>query len=62
MNVFDHAIAPRTVMRGAGAWSQALPQISALCRRPLLLGRSAATTALRQGLAADLAASGLSVR
>ena len=42
-SVFDHAIAPRAVLRGAGAWRQALPTISALCRRPLLLGRSSAT-------------------
>ena len=54
-------IAPALVLRGEGAWHQALPAIAALCRRPLLLGRSAATAALRADLAADLAAAGLEV-
>ncbi|MEI8250680.1 MAG: iron-containing alcohol dehydrogenase [Synechococcus sp. ELA057] len=61
-SVFDHAIAPRAVLRGVGAWRQALPTIAALCRRPLLLGRSSATASLRAGLAADLEAAGLQVR
>jgi len=60
--VFDHAIAPRRVLRGAGAWRQALPTIAGLCRRPLLLGRSIATAGLRQALAADLSQVGLEVR
>ena len=55
-----HAIAPATVLRGEAAWREALPRIARLCRRPLLLGRSAATAPLRQGLAADLQAAGLS--
>ncbi|MFM7313174.1 MAG: hypothetical protein ACKO0M_08415, partial [Cyanobium sp.] len=38
-----HAIAPAAVVRGEGAWADALPAIAALGRRPLLLGRSAAT-------------------
>ena len=49
-----HAIAPALVLRGPGAWAQAVPRIVALGRRPLLLGRSAATFALRQQLAVDL--------
>ncbi|MEB3332377.1 MAG: iron-containing alcohol dehydrogenase family protein [Synechococcaceae cyanobacterium] len=57
----DHQIAPRRVLRGRGAWSQALTPIAALCRRPLLLGRSAATAELRAVLGADLRAAGLQV-
>jgi glycerol dehydrogenase-like iron-containing ADH family enzyme len=55
----QHTIAPARVLRGAGAWQQALPAIAPLSRRPLLLGRSAATAPLRQGLAAELRDQGL---
>jgi len=54
-------IAPALVLRGEGAWCQALPEIAALCRRPLLLGRSAATAELRAQLQSDLTAAGLAV-
>jgi len=54
-----HAIAPAVVLRGPRAWSEALEPIGRLCRRPLLLGRSAATAALRAELLADLRAAGL---
>jgi len=47
------------VLRGEGAWSEALPAIAALCRRPLLLGRSQATRALRQRLEVELRGAGL---
>jgi len=60
--VSSHAIAPAEVRRGDAAWRQALPAIAALCRRPLLLGRSAATAALRRQLQADLEAAGLTVQ
>ena len=59
MGIQSHAIAPARVLRGAGAWQQALPAMAELSRRPLLLGRSAATAALRQGLENDLRATGL---
>ena len=55
----QHAIAPAVVVRGEGAWAEALPAIQALCRRPLLLGRSAATAALRDQLSGDLRSLGL---
>ncbi|MFM2081263.1 MAG: hypothetical protein RLZZ124_1650 [Cyanobacteriota bacterium] len=58
----NHAIAPARVLRGEGAWGEALETIAALGRRPLLLGRSGATRALRQQLADDLIAAGLSPR
>jgi glycerol dehydrogenase-like iron-containing ADH family enzyme len=55
----QHAIAPTCVLRGPGAWRDALGRIPQLCQRPLLLGRSAATADLRRSLAADLEAIGL---
>jgi len=55
----SHAIAPAQVLRGPGAWSEALPAIAALGQRPLLLGRSAATDPLRQRLQGQLQQAGL---
>mgnify|MGYP001218035478 CR=1 FL=1 len=55
----QHAIAPATVLRGEGAWAEALPLIAGLSQAPLLLGRSAATQALRDGLKSDLKQKGL---
>ena len=57
----SQAIAPALVLRGEGAWRQALPAIADLCRRPLLLGRSAVTAGLRAQLAADLTQADLAV-
>ena len=57
-----HAIAPARVLRGPGAWSQALELLPSLVQRPLLLGRSTATRPLRQRLQADAAAAGLTIR
>ncbi len=57
--ISSHAIAPASVLRGDGAWDEALPQIKSLCSSPLVLGRSAATAELRQRLVADLHAQGL---
>jgi len=54
------AIAPSTVLRGAGAWPEAIPRIARIGQRPLLLGRSSATMALRQDLAASLRVAGVS--
>jgi glycerol dehydrogenase-like iron-containing ADH family enzyme len=53
------AIAPRQVLRGPGAWLQALPALRALFQRPLLLGRSTATAPMREALLGDLQAAGL---
>ena len=55
----QHAIAPALVLRGPGAWQQGLHALPSLVSKPLLLGRSAATAALRSRLAADLEAAGL---
>lgn len=61
LSLASHAIAPATVLRGPGAWSDALPRIQALSQRPVLLGRSGATAAIRQRLGSDLMAAGLQV-
>ena len=57
----QHAIAPALVHRGDGAWPNALDAATALTQRPLLLGRSSATRALRHELAADLQQRGRAV-
>ncbi len=57
--VQGHAIAPALVLRGPGAWREAIPAITALARRPLLLGRSRSTAQLRRQLTDDLTGSGL---
>ena len=54
-----HAIAPATVLRGPGAWQEAITAIGTIGKRPLLLGRSAATGRLRQQLANDLLQAGI---
>jgi glycerol dehydrogenase len=57
----QHAIAPAQVVRGHGAWAEALPLIPQLGQRPLLLGRSASTAVVRAGLQVSLEAQGLAV-
>jgi glycerol dehydrogenase-like iron-containing ADH family enzyme len=55
----QHQISPGRVVRGSGAWQAALALLPPLSRRPLLLGRSAATRDLRLRLQANLEAAGL---
>jgi glycerol dehydrogenase len=57
----SHSIAPAQVLRGAGAWAEALPLLPGLGEHVLLLGRSQATAGLRLQLQAQLEASGLRV-
>ena len=57
----QHCIAPDLVIRGSGAWQNALTKICALSSRPLFLGRSAATQPLRNGLITSLVSAGLDV-
>jgi glycerol dehydrogenase len=59
--ILQHAIAPERVLRGPAAWHEALAVIPSITRKPLLLGRSAATAPLRHRLRADLERSGLTV-
>ncbi len=49
-----HSIAPSRVIRGESAWNQGVTQIAQLCKRPALLGRSAATEFIRTELTKDL--------
>jgi len=57
----SHAIAPAQVLRGPGAWAEALPLVPQLGEHVLLLGRSQATASLRNQLQADLELAGLQV-
>jgi glycerol dehydrogenase len=57
----SHAIAPAQVLRGPGAWAEALPLVPQLGQHVLLLGRSQATASLRHQLQADLESAGLQV-
>jgi len=57
----SHTIAPAQVLRGPGAWAEALPLLPDLGRHVLLLGRSQATAGLRSQLQADLDVTGLQV-
>ncbi len=59
--ISSHAIAPANVLRGSGAWVEALSLIAELCQKPFVLGRSNATADLRQTLRSDLEITGLSV-
>ena len=54
-HVYSHSIAPATVLRGHGAWLEALPTVACLAGNALVLGRSEATRALRQQCLQDLA-------
>ncbi len=47
-------ISPEKIYRGSGAWFKALPKIKEFSKRPLLLGRSAATNKIRQQIYKDL--------
>ncbi|MEO1003590.1 MAG: iron-containing alcohol dehydrogenase family protein [Cyanobacteria bacterium J06638_7] len=59
--VAAHSVAPARVLRGPGAWAEALPLIGTLGGHGLLLGRSPATAALRHQLASGLASRGVRV-
>jgi len=56
-----HAMAPARVLRGAGAWNEAIGDIAALVRRPLWLGRTTACGPLGTALADDLLEAGLAL-
>ena len=48
------SISPEIIFRGNDAWGKALPQITKLSRRPLILGRSINTYNLRNKISIDL--------
>ncbi len=54
-------ISPGKIFRGKVAWSNALPHIKSISRRPLLLGRSLSTNYIRQKVYKDLKDKNLSV-
>jgi glycerol dehydrogenase len=54
-------MAPARVLRGAGAWNEAIAEIAALVRRPLWLGRTTVSGTLGTALAADLVEAGLAL-
>ena len=60
--ISSHAIAPAAVLRGQGAWAEALDRIPLLTSSPLLLGRSSSTASLREQLRVDLIAAGCQPR
>ena len=47
-------ISPEKIFRGNNAWVEALSQIKKISKRPLVLGRSAATKNIRQQIYQDL--------
>ena len=49
-----YLVSPKRVFKGNKAWEKALPEISKLTRSPLLVGRSIATSSLRQKIMQDL--------
>ena len=53
------AIAPALLLRGDVFWPEAIEAIARLGHRPLLLGRSAGTASLREGLLAQFGSHGL---
>jgi glycerol dehydrogenase len=57
-----HSIAPALVLRGDAVWPEATARIQALGSRPLLIGRSAGTAAIRQEIEARLKAADLQPR
>ena len=48
------SISPEIIFRGNFAWEEALPQISKLTKRPLILGKSPSTNDLRNKIFKDL--------
>ncbi len=60
-NFSTQTIAPARVLRGNQIWPKALPIISSLCRKPLLLGRSSTTHLVRQNIFDNLKSIGLKV-
>ncbi len=58
-NNYKHAIAPKRVIRGEGAWEKSKFTISNICKRPLFIGRSKSTASIRNFLKEDLLNDGI---
>ena len=48
------SISPETIYRGRDAWIDALPHITKLTKRPLILGKSFRTNSLRENIIFNL--------
>ncbi|BEV36432.1 iron-containing alcohol dehydrogenase family protein [Synechococcus sp. M16CYN] len=59
VSAYSHALAPTVMLRGQGAWGEALSRIAQLSQKPLVLGRSQATESLRKQIIIDLQAADL---
>ena len=59
MSINNHSISPESVVRGEGAWLNSIDQITTLCTRPLIIGRSKTTKRLRISLKKDLISTGI---
>ena len=59
MSLNIHTISPSQVVRGEGAWREAIESIIKLCKRPLIIGRSNSTKRLRNSFENDLLLKGI---
>ncbi len=59
MSINIHSISPSQVVRGEGAWIKSIEQITKLCKRPLIIGRSNSTKKLRTSFKNDLCLEGI---
>ena len=50
MPIINQSISPSEVVRGDGAWIKSLDQITKLCKKPLILGRSSSTNKIRTSI------------
>lgn len=61
MSLNIHSISPSKVIRGEGAWAKSIESINSLCKKPLIIGRSASTKELRISFEKDLLFKGIQV-
>ena len=54
-----HNISPLKIVRGEGAWKRSIEDITKLCNRPLIVGRSNSTKAIRTSFKKDLHLNGI---
>jgi len=59
MSINKHRISPSKVVRGEKAWLKSLDEITRLCKKPLILGRSCSTKEIRTSLKKDLFLKGI---
>ena len=59
MSINNHSISPSKVVRGENAWIKSIDLVTQLCKRPLLIGRSSSTKAIRTSFKKDLLLRGI---